>query len=170
MKTQDRSCIAIGAMMFGLASTVMADPVRIEAVMKEREHMRMDFADGSQRYVALMRREGTSSGAGPIAGAKVIELGVHDVTPNVATDTVFYHAFVLPNGDAAYIRSTFRGVTVQGVDGKPKNALNGLWEIISASGRLKGLKGAGTVHLKRLSKEDRQFNFDGEASLGIVGQ
>lgn len=160
----------IGAIWFGCGSAMaIADSVRIEAVLTERQHMRMDFADGSKRYVALMQREGISSGDHVLAGARVMELGLHDVTPGGATDTVFYHAFTLPDGDAAYIKSVFRGVTVRAPDGKPRNALNGLWEIVGASGQLKGMKGAGTVHLNRISKEERQFTFEGEASLPAGG-
>ena len=157
---------AIGAIALALGSAAaIGDPIKIEALMAERQHMKLDFADGSRRYVMLMQREGASSGDQLLAGAKVVEFGLHDVTPNGATDTIFYHAFTLPNGDTAYIKSAFRGVTVRGPDGKPRNALNGLWEVVGASGQLKGLKGAGTVRLKRVSKEARQFTFEGEASL-----
>ena len=147
------------------AQLAVAEPVKIDALVTERSNSRIEFADGSKRYVALIQREGQARSPGLLGGAKVVEFGMHDITPGVSSDTIFYHAFTMTNGDHAYIKSTFRGVTVQGPDGKPKNILNGLWEVVSSSGGLKGLKGTGVVHIKPVSKDEREFSFEGDASL-----
>ncbi|HEX7044220.1 MAG TPA: hypothetical protein VF203_06375 [Burkholderiales bacterium] len=39
---------------------------------------------------------------------------------------------------------------------------NGVWEVVSATGKLKGLQGAGTLHLKPVSATGRKFILEGE--------
>ena len=59
----------IGALV--LAASGLADigqasaaPVSVEAVMTPTQSMRMDFADGSKRFVLMVRREGKAEGEG----------------------------------------------------------------------------------------------------------
>jgi len=53
-------CIAVTVpTVLGAASTLVnAAPVKIESVVSPKELIRLDFADGSKHFVAMMRREG----------------------------------------------------------------------------------------------------------------
>lgn len=160
-----RLAIAIAAWgaVIGVAH---AAPMQLEAVVGPRDQIRLDFADGSKRFVAMMRREGKASGQGVLSGATVTEYGIHDVAPGVGADPYGYLVFTLPGGDTAYVKWQLRGTFVQGPDGKPRLLDNGFWEVVGATGKLKGLQGAGTLHLKPVSQTERKFILEGELVSG----
>jgi hypothetical protein len=144
------------------ASLAHAEPIHVEAVMSPKQSMRLDFADGSKHFVLMVQREGQSKGSGPLAGAKVTEFGMHDITPGVGGDPRGYLVFTATNGDTAYIKWQVRAVFVRGADGKPVLLDNGFWEVAGATGELAGLTGAGTLHIKPASETDRRFELTGE--------
>jgi hypothetical protein len=77
----------------------------------------------------------------------------------------------VPGGDLAYIKWLVRGVFVPGPDGKPTLLDNGVWEVVIGTGKLKGLKGAGNLHIKAVSATDRKFMLAGElAASGSEAQ
>lgn len=142
---------------------VDAAPVRIEAVVSPKELIRLDFADGSKHFVAMMRREGKAVGQGVLSGAAVTEYGIHDIQPGISGDPHGYLVFTLPAGDIAYVKWVLRGVFVPGADGKQMLLDNGVWEVVGSTGKLKGLQGAGTLHIKPVpSPLDRNFILEGE--------
>ncbi len=136
--------------------------VELEAVMSPKEQIQLDFADGSKHFVLMVKREGKVTGEGLLAGASVTEYGRHDIIPGVSADPSGYLVFTLPDGDIAYIKWLVRGVFVPGPDGKPMLLDNGVWEAVSGTGKLKGLTGAGTLHIKAVSPTDRKFILDGD--------
>lgn len=150
--------------VLGAATTLVnAAPVNIEAVVSPKELIRLDFADGSKHFVAMMRREGKATGQGVLSGATVTEYGMHDIQPGISADPRGYLVFTLPEGDIAYVKWVVRGVFVKGADGKPMLLDNGVWEVVGSTGKLKGLQGAGTLHIKRVSSpNDRKFILQGE--------
>ena len=139
-----------------------AAEISVKAVMAPKEQMRLDFADGSKHFLLMVRREGKAAGTGPLAGASVTEFGYHDIIPGDSGDPRGYLVFALPTGDIAYVKWTVRAVFVPGKDGKPKLLDNGVWEIAGATGQLKGLKGAGVLHIRAVSPADREFELTGE--------
>ncbi len=144
------------------SAPVLAQEMRVEAVLTPKEQMRLDFEDGSKHFVLLVRREGTAEGNGPLAGAQVVEYGMHDIIPGQAGDPRGYLVFTRDDGARAYVKWQVRAVFVPGEGGKPKLLDNGFWEIAGATGALAGLKGAGTLHIRPASKTDRRFILDGE--------
>jgi len=150
--------------LLGAAPTlVKAAPVKIESVVSPKELIRLDFADGSKHFVSMMRREGKATGQGVLSGATVTEYGTHDIQPGIGGDPHGYLVFTLPEGDIAYVKWVVRGVFVTGADGKPMLLDNGVWEVVGSTGKLKGLQGAGTLHIKRVpSPNDRNFILEGE--------
>lgn len=155
--------LVTAATLFGATiASVEAAPVNVEAVVSPKEQMRLDFADGSKRYLAMLRREGKATGNGPLLGATVVEWGMHDVMPGIGVDAHGYLVFTMPEGDIAYVKSQFRAVAVRGADGKPKNLINGFWEVVGGTGKLKGLQGAGTLRVNAVSPTDRQLMLEGE--------
>jgi hypothetical protein len=148
--------------LFGFPAVAMAADFGLKAVMAPKEQMRLDFADGSKHFLLMVRREGKAAGTGPRAGASVTEYGYHDIVPGDSGDPRGYLVFAVPNGDLAYVKWQVRAVFVPGDDGKPKLLDNGFWEIAGATGQLKGLKGAGTLHIRAVSPSDREFELTGE--------
>lgn len=138
-----------------------AAPVSVEAVVSPREQIRLDFADGSRHFVLMVRREGKATGSEPFAGAEVAEYGFHDVIPGDGGDPRGYLTFTR-DGGVAYVKWTIRAVFVPGTDGKPMLLDQGVWELVGGTGRFKGAKGAGTIHLKAVSPTDRKFILTGD--------
>jgi hypothetical protein len=153
----------IGAVLFYGAAA--AEPLKIEAVMTPKEKIQLDFADGSKHFVLMVRREGEAKGTGLLAGAKVVEYGMHDIVPGVGGDPRGYLALTTSSGDVAYVKWRVRAVFVPGTDGKPKLLDNGYWEIAGGTGALAKAKGAGTLHIKAASPTDRKFILDGDVSV-----
>jgi hypothetical protein len=151
--------VLVGAL---LAGSVVAAELNVKAVMSPKEQMRLEFADGSGHFVLMVRREGKAEGAGSLVGAEVTEYGWHDIEPGVAGDPRGYLVFKVPGGDLAYVKWQVRAVFVPGSDGKPKLLDNGFWEIAGGTGKFRGSKGAGTLHIKAVSPTDREYSLTGE--------
>lgn len=147
------------------AAGAHAAPLKIDAVMTPKEQIQLNFKDGSNHFVLMVRREGKAEGEGALAGAAITEYGRHDIVPGVGGDPSGYLVATQPDGDIAYIRWSVRAVFIPGPDGKPQLLDNGEWEIISGTGKLKNLKGAGTLHIKAVSPTDRRFILEGETAL-----
>jgi len=156
--------LSIAVTIAGLAwaGAGISAPMNIEAVMSPTEQIRLDFADGSKHFVLMVRREGKASGNGPLAGAGVTEHGWHDIVPGDSGDPRGYLTFASPDGDMAYVKWTVRAVFVPGADGKPLLLDQGVWEVVGATGKFKGMKGAGTLNIRPASETDRRFILQGE--------
>ncbi|MGE0521639.1 MAG: hypothetical protein AB7O60_01215 [Variibacter sp.] len=153
---------AIAGLLVITASTALAEPVKFDALVIQKEALRLDFADKSKHFFLLVRREGKSEGQGPLAGATVQEYGAHDITPGVGGEPRGYLEFTKADGDKAYIKWTIQATFVQESDGKPKLLDNGVWQVVSGTGKLEALKGAGTLHLIATAATERRFVLDGE--------
>jgi hypothetical protein len=139
------------ALVAGLMAVTMsmarAETVKFEALVAQKEAIRLDFADGSKHFFLLVRREGKSEGQGVLADATVTEYGAHDIVPGVGGEPRGYLEFTKADGDKAYIKWTIQAIFVPGPDSKPKLLDNGLWQVVSGTGKLAKLKGAGSFHL-----------------------
>lgn len=136
--------------------------MKIEAVVTTKEQIRLDFADGSDHFVLMVKREGKATGRGPLMGTAVTEYGRHDIVPGVGGDPSGYLVFAAGDGDVAYVKWSMRAVFVPGADGKPVRLDNGFWEVVGATGKFNGMQGAGTLQLKAVSPTDRNFILEGE--------
>ncbi len=139
-----------------------AETLRVEAVMRPEQQMRLDFEDGSRHFVLLVRREGQAEGEGMFDGADVVEYGMHDIEPGVGGDPRGYLVFSDAGGDKAYVKWRVRAVFVPGPGGKPKLLDNGFWEVVGGTGGFEGLEGAGTLHIRRAGETARRFILEGE--------
>lgn len=162
-----RMAFAAAVMLGACVSVALAAPMKIDAVVTTKEQIRLDFADGSKHFVAMVRREGKATGQGPLAGTAVTEYGRHDVVPGVGGDPSGYLVFTAADGGVAYVKWLVRAVFVPGPDGKPALLDNGVWEVVGATGKFKGLQGAGTLHIKSVSPTDRNFILEGELVPGV---
>ena len=148
------------------ASLVLADPLNISAVLTPKEQIKLDFQDGSGHFVLMVKREGVATGSGVLAGAAVTEFGRHDITPNVSGDPSGYLVLTKGDGNTAYLKWTVRAIFLATKDGKSQIHDNGFWEVVSGTGSFKGLKGAGTLHIKpAAAPTDRTFILEGETTL-----
>lgn len=160
-----RPITALAALAITIAALpARAEPLHIEAVMSPKEQMQLNFKDGSKHFVLLVRREGKAEGQGVLAGASVVEFGMHDILPGVGGSPTGYLELTAANGDISYINWHIGAVFVPGDDGKPKLLDNGYWQIVGGTGALQDLVGAGTLHLKAVSPTDRRFILDGEVT------
>lgn len=157
-----RSMMAACAATFAIyAGPTMAEPVQVEAVMAPTQSIRMDFKDGSKRFVLMVQREGEASGSGILAGTKVVEQGWHDINPPMGGDPLGYLEFTAENGDVAYIKWIVRAVFMKG-DERPRLIDYGHWELVSGTGQFAGKTGVGTLEIKPASPTDRLFVLAGE--------
>lgn len=155
---------AFAAALGTIAATSLAaaDPVSVEAVMVPQEQMRLDFEDGSNQFVLLVRREGTAAGEGLLDGLEVTEYGMHPIRPGVGGSPRGYLEFADADGDKIYVDWSVRAVFVPGPDGAPRLLDNGSWEIAGATGKYDGLQGAGSLNIRAVTPTDRNFILDGE--------
>ena len=138
-----------------------AEPLNVQATMVPKEQIRLDFKDGSGHFVLMVRREGAASGTGLLNEAAIVEFGRHDILPGVSGDPSGYLVATKGDGNVAYIKWTVRAIFLPGKDGKPELNDNGFWEVVSGTGSFKGLKGAGTLHIKSANPTDRIFILQG---------
>jgi hypothetical protein len=149
----------LGALFNGAAA---AAPIKIESVVTPKAESKLEFADGSKRYLLATQREGKAVGSGPLAGATMLEWGVHDVNPGNGANANGYLVFTTPEGDIAYLKYQFRAVFVPAADGKSRLLANGFWETTGGTGKLKSLRGAGTIQISAPSPKDRKWILDGD--------
>lgn len=152
------SCLFAAALVAGPA---LADPLNVQATMVPKEQIKLDFKDGSGHFVLMVRREGNATGEGLLDGAQLVEFGRHDIVPGVSGDPSGYLVATKGEGNVAYIKWTVRAIFLPGKDGKLELNDNGFWEVVSGTGSFKGLKGAGTLHIKSANSTDRIFLLDG---------
>jgi hypothetical protein len=157
-----RSLVAAAAFCALANAAALASPMKIEAVIATKAESKLEFADGSKRYLVALQREGKAAGNGPLAGATMLEWGVHDVNPASGAHANGYLVFTAADGDIAYLKYQFRAIPVPGPDGKPRFLANGFWETDGGTGRFKGLRGAGTVRVNAPSPKERQWILDGD--------
>ncbi len=163
-KTRLFSRLAAATVLSVLASSVaLAAPMKIEAVITPKADSKLEFADGSKRFLVAAQRVGMASGSGPLAGSTMLEWGMHDVNPAAGADANGYLVFTTADGDVAYLKYQFRAVPVPGPDGKPRFVANGIWETAGGTGKLKGLRGIGTV---QFNPKERRFTLEGDLASG----
>jgi len=159
--TPRRAVTALLALFLAVPAA-LAEPLSVEAVMSPKEQLRLDFEDGSKHFLLMVRREGAAAGQGLFDGASVVEFGAHDIQPGVGGDPRGYLVLTAADGAIAYLKWQVRAVFVPGPEGKPMLLDNGFWEVVGGTGRFEGLKGAGTLHIKPVTKTDRRFILEGE--------
>ncbi|GIX48910.1 MAG: hypothetical protein KatS3mg131_3121 [Candidatus Tectimicrobiota bacterium] len=155
-------CLLLAA---GLPAAEALESLRLQAVMTPREAIRYDFPAPPQHFVLLVRRTGTVEGSGIWQGAQAVEYGMHDIRPGDEGVARGYLVLTLASGDQAFIQWQVQATFVPGPEGKPKLLDNGVWRFVGGTGSLSGIKGAGILHIKPVSKTDRRFLFEGHYVL-----
>jgi hypothetical protein len=155
--------LAAAAAFCALANgAALAAPMEVDAVLTPKAESRLEFADGTKRYLVATQREGKASGNGPLAGATMLEWGVHDVNPAAGANASGYLVFTTADGDIAYLKYQFRALFLPASEGKRRLLANGFWEAVGGTGRLKGLRGAGTLRITAPSPKERRWTLAGD--------
>jgi len=68
-----RRLAAVAALCALASGAALAAPMKIEAVVTPKTESKLEFADGTKRYLLATQREGKTVGTGPLAGASMIE-------------------------------------------------------------------------------------------------
>lgn len=160
--TRQLTAATVLAGSIAIAGTALAEPINIKATMVPKEQIKLDFKDGSGHFVLMVRREGIAAGMGLLNDSAIVEYGRHDIVPGVSGDPSGYLVATKGEGNVAYIKWTVRAIFLPGKDGKPELNDNGFWEVVSGTGSFKGLKGAGTLHIRAASPTDRIFILEGD--------
>lgn len=150
------------ALLVTATASVAAAPLKIETVVSPKQLIRLDFAGQPKHFVLMLQREGKAVGQGLLAGAAVTEYGTHDIMPGISGELRGYLVFALSQADIAYVQWEGRAVFVPGAGGKPRPLDHGIWKVVGATGKLKGLQGAGALRVERVSETQRRFILDGE--------
>jgi hypothetical protein len=145
-----------------LTEIASAESLDVKAVMVPKEQIYVDLPTSEKHFVLFVKREGKAAGTGILNGAELTEYGMHDIRPGLDGSPRGYVVAKLPNGDQTVIQWEVQAVFVPGPDGKPKLLDNGVWHVIGGTGTLEKSKGAGTMHIKAVSPNDREFTFSGE--------
>jgi len=155
--------LAAAAAFCALANgAALAAPIELDAVLTPKAESKLAFADGTKRYLLATQREGKASGNGPLAGATMLEWGVHDVNPAAGANANGYLVFTTADGDIAYLKYQFRALFLPASEGKRRLLANGFWEAVGGTGKLKGLRGAGTLRITAPSPKERQWTLAGD--------
>jgi hypothetical protein len=145
MKTSIVLSVAAAAALVGGNS--VADPVSVEVLAKPQEQVKFGFGDGSKHFILAVRREGIAEGSGVFAGAKITEIGWHDVNPPISGDPRGYFQITAENGDVAVLRWEVKATFMKAEEG-PALFNNGFWELVSGTGQFANKRGVGTLVIK----------------------
>ncbi len=164
MKHQCLVAVVIGYIL--LSGSAWAEPLAIKAVMSPKEQIYVDLPTAQKHFVLFVRREGTATGTGVLNGAQLIEYGMHDIRPGVDGSPRGYLVGKLPSGDQIAIQWEVQATFVPGPDGKPRLLDNGVWRVVGGTGGFERAKGAGIMHIKAVSPQDREFSLEGDVVSG----
>jgi hypothetical protein len=139
--------LTIAAFVALSGASAAADPVSVEVAYTTKEQMKFEFADGSNRFVLAVLRQGTAEGTGVFAGAAVEEFGWHDIHPPISGDPQGYLQLTAENGDVAVLRWSVKAVFMKGGD-KPALFDNGFWELVGGTGQFEGKRGVGSIIIR----------------------
>ncbi|MCP4307746.1 MAG: hypothetical protein GY788_23315 [bacterium] len=147
------TALVIGILGCATATSALAEPVDVNVVLAPTETIRMNFADGSQHFVALVRRDGVAEATGVFDGARVVEYGWHDINPAEGGNPLGYLELTNSNGDIAYLRWQVRAVFMGGKKGPP--VVHGTWELVSGTGEFAQMRGLGALQIGPGAGPDR---------------
>ena len=163
------------ALMFGwgiLATTAGAEPLKIEMRLSNPEQLRIEFplVGAEKHYGAFVKREGVIAAGFTWAGAKVQEVGYHDVFPGEQVRGTGYITFTLPHGDQVSMKHEFVTAFLPAPDGKMVPVEHGVWTIIGGTGGLSGVRGVGRFQIKRVPDDAKVRVWDLTGDIAVVGK
>lgn len=162
------------ALALGLAGAVWAtaagaEPLKIGMRLGNPQQIRIDFPlVGAEKHFAFyVKREGVVADGSTWAGAKVQEVGLHDIFPGDRVWGTGYLTFTLPNGDRVSLRHEFVATFLPTPDGKLAPVDHGVWSILGGTGSLAGIRGVGRFQFKPPADNpnDRVWELTGDIAV-----
>jgi len=141
------------ALMLGwgiLVATAVAEPLKIEMNLSNPQQLRIDFplVGAEKHFGVYVKRDGVVAAGSTWAGAKVQEVGVHDIFPGSNVWGTGYITFTLPNGDLVSMKHEFMARFLPTPAGQLAPVDHGIWTIIGGTGSLAGIRGVGRFQFK----------------------
>ncbi len=144
--------VALVLMLGGgiLATTAGAEPLKIAMTLSKPQEIRIEFpvVGAEKHYGVYVKRDGVVAAGSTWAGAKVQEVGVHDIFPGSNVWGTGYITFTLPNGDLVSMKHEFRASFLPTPGGPMAPVDHGIWTIIGGTGSLTGIRGVGRFQFK----------------------
>lgn len=160
--------LLVGALFW--ATTAWAESLKIGMHLSNPQQLRIKspLVGSGKHFIVVVKREGVVGEGFTWAGAKVQEIGYHDVFPGDRVWGTGYITFTLPNGDQVSMKHEFKASFLPGRSGKMRPVDHGTWTIIGGTGSLAGIRGVGRFQFKR-SPDDRKARvWDLTGNIGVV--
>lgn len=162
--------VAVALLLVGIPATPgWAEPLTIAMRLGNPEQIRIDFPlVGAEKHFAFyVKREGVVAEGSTWAGAKVQEVGLHDIFPGERVWGTGYITFTLPNGDQVSMRHEFVATFLPALDGKLAPVDHGVWSILGGTGSLAGIRGVGRFQFKPApdNAADRVWELTGDIAV-----
>ena len=153
-------------------AAVGADPLKITMHLSNPQQLRLDFplVGAEKHYGAFVRREGVIPEGSTWAGAKVQEVGYHDVYPGDRVRGMGYLHFTLPNGDRVSMQHEFVTRFLPTPDSKLAPVEHGVWTILGGTGKLAGLQGVGRFQIQRTPADPNVRIWDLTGDIAVIGK
>lgn len=126
------------------------EPLKIDMRLSNPQQIRIDFplVGAEKHYGSYVRREGAVAAGSTWAGAKVQEVGLHDIFPGDRVWGTGYITLTLPNGDQVSMKHEFAAAFLPTAGGQMAPVDHGVWTIIGGTGSLAGIRGVGRFQFK----------------------
>ncbi len=155
-----------------VTTMVAAEPLKIEMRLSNPQQLRIDFplVGAEKHFATFVKREGAVPAGSTWAGAKVQEVGLHDVFPGDRVWGTGYITFTLPNGDQVSMKHEFNASFLPTPDGKMAPVDQGVWTILGGSGTQAGVRGVGHFQFKPApdNVNDRVWELTGD--IAVLGK
>jgi hypothetical protein len=166
--------IALAVMLGGgtFATTAGAEPLKIGLTLSNPQQLRIDFPlVGAEKHFGLfVKREGVLAQGSTWAGAKVQEVGFHDIFPGDRAWGTGYITFTLPNGDQVSMKHEFAASFLPTPDGKMAPVDHGVWTIIGGTGGLARIRGVGRYQFKPAPDDANARVWDLTGDIGVMAK
>jgi len=155
-----------------LAQTVHAEPLKIAMRLSHPQQLQINFpVVGAEKHFGVyVKREGTVADGSTWAGAKVQEVGLHDVFPGDRVWGTGYITFTLPTGDQVSMKHEFVATFLPTQEGRMAPVDHGVWTILGGTGSLAGIRGVGRFQFKPPPDDPSARVWDLTGDVAVVGR
>lgn len=155
-----------------LATIAWAESLKISMTLSNPEQLKIKFplVEAEKHFIVFVKRQGVVSRGSTWAGAKVQEIGYHDVYPGDRVSGKGYITFTLLNGDQISMKHRFKASFLPKSGGKMAPVDHGIWTIIGATGGLAGSRGVGRFQFKRSPDDPKARVWDLTGDMAVMGK
>ncbi len=168
-------CTVLALILSGtiLTATAAAESLNIvDLRLSNPQQIRLDFplVGAEKHFGVYVKREGTVPAGSTWAGAKVQEVGLHDVFPGDRVWGAGYITFTLANGDQISMKHEFVATFLPTPDGKMAPVDHGVWTIIGGTGSQAGIRGVGRFQFRPAADNPNDRIWELTGDMAVVGK